>query len=166
MPVARLTAKAQLGRLSEFPGRPRAPDGLNECVDVLAELARSADHCEAIVTRLARSMARFPLPVDIAHAAQAERTATEPEWAPEFRPRLPRTREDDWPDHPEIVAGIPARVVTGKTLAAREKAAREIGYNGPLTLVDAIEAGRVPEVEARRMVDAWERASGQRMLRA
>jgi hypothetical protein len=59
--------------------------------------------------------------------------------------------------HPEVVVGIPQAVVVVRPQFKRFHAHR-VGYDGPLTLAEAVEQGRVPLAWAERLVDSWKRA--------
>lgn len=62
--------------------------------------------------------------------------------------------------HPEAQIGIPFIVITAKTAAAKEATAKRHGYTGPLTLLDAVRAGRVEPWDAISKIEYWYRGGG------
>lgn len=62
--------------------------------------------------------------------------------------------------HPEIAWGIPANVVTARTMPAKEAAAQMANYSGPLTLLDAVRAGQLHALEAVELIEQWYRGGG------
>jgi hypothetical protein len=60
--------------------------------------------------------------------------------------------KDGW--HPEVIVGIPYIIITAKPLNKRAQA-KLIGYDGPVNLAEAIEAGWLQKHEAKFIVSAW-----------
>lgn len=61
-------------------------------------------------------------------------------------------REQGW--HPEILLDIPQRVITAKP-AHKRATAQQLGYDGPVTLAEAVEMGVITPGQARYLVNAW-----------
>jgi hypothetical protein len=192
VPAVRAFAFEQLERLTDFPGAPEEPEAFRERAEFLAEMSADNETCRRITDRLLVTLRYFPLPADMQIAAEDERRASEPEWTGHARgcskcgdtgwrfvaggvvccscrgetlqqdAAISGRFERDWPDHPEIIAGIPPGIVTGKTWAARQRKAAEIPYTGPLTLAAALEAGRISRERAIESIKRWEEATGQK----
>jgi hypothetical protein len=61
--------------------------------------------------------------------------------------------------HPEVVLGIPSRIITAIG-SAKIREAEKQGYEGPLTLQDAVERGDITQAEASYLERSWRQSEG------
>ena len=63
-------------------------------------------------------------------------------------------------NHPEVQIKIPFRIITAITPEAKRKEAEGLRYDGPLTLLEAVQNGSTPAENAVGLIEHWWRGGG------